>query len=229
MALLLYDLAGADERRRFSPYCWRIHLALKHKGLPFETRPWRFTEKEALARSGGTTVPVLVDGERWTSDSWQIAEALDAQYADRPALFDGAAGWQHARLTKHWVEGALFPLLLRMLAQDIHDRIHEKDKAYFRASREKRFGMTLEAYVAERDRAREQFRQALTPLRRVLAEQPFVCGKAPAFADYIAFGALQWARCVSPYPVLAEDDAVVPWRERMLDLYGGYARSFPAG
>lgn len=228
MALVLYDLAGADEGRRFSPYCWRIHLALKHKGLAFQTRPWRFTEKDVIAASGGKTVPVLeVDG-RMVSDSWTIAETLDAHYPDRP-LFAGPAGWQHARLAKHWVEATLHPLVTRMLAKYIHDRVAEKDKAYFRASREQRFGQTLEAFVADRDATREQFRSALTPLRRLLSEQPYVCGAEPGQADYIVFGAFQWARCASAYPVLTEQDEVSAWRERMLDLYGGYARGFPAG
>ncbi|MGO9618568.1 MAG: glutathione S-transferase N-terminal domain-containing protein, partial [Bryobacteraceae bacterium] len=33
MSLILYDLAGADPARRFSPYCWRVRLAIEHKGL----------------------------------------------------------------------------------------------------------------------------------------------------------------------------------------------------
>ena len=62
MTLRLYDLAGAQPERRFSPYCWRIRLALAHKNLPVETIPWRFTEKAEIAASGQTLVPVLVDG-----------------------------------------------------------------------------------------------------------------------------------------------------------------------
>lgn len=51
MAIQLYDLCGKDDRR-FSPYCWRTKLALKHKGLDFETVPWRMTEKDRIAFSG---------------------------------------------------------------------------------------------------------------------------------------------------------------------------------
>jgi glutathione S-transferase len=64
MGMQLYDLAGADLERRFSPYCWRIKLALMHKGLPFDTIPWRFTEKRAIAFSGQGRVPVLIDGDQ---------------------------------------------------------------------------------------------------------------------------------------------------------------------
>jgi glutathione S-transferase len=227
MGIVMYDLAGADEKRRFSPYCWRIHMALKHKGLPFEAKPWRFTEKDTIAFANSTTVPVIVDGDRNVADSWKIAEYLEERYPDRPLFGGGGKG--HARFIKHWVEGTLLPPLLRILVADIHKRIAPKDQEYFRTSREKRFGQTLEAYSAGRDQAREQIRQALTPLRRLLADQPFLDGGEPAFGDYMVFGAFQWARGTSPYFLLADDDPVAAWRERMLSLYDGYARSFPAG
>jgi hypothetical protein len=51
MSLILYDLAGADPARRFSPYCWRVRLAIEHKGLSVETIPWRFTDKDVIAFS----------------------------------------------------------------------------------------------------------------------------------------------------------------------------------
>ena len=48
MNIKMYDLAGADANRRFSTYCWRIRMALAHKGLEVETIPWRFTDKDAM-------------------------------------------------------------------------------------------------------------------------------------------------------------------------------------
>ena len=50
MTLRLYDLAEAQPERRFSPYCWRIRLALTHKNLPVETIPWREIK---VSRRGG--------------------------------------------------------------------------------------------------------------------------------------------------------------------------------
>ena len=44
----LYDLAGADPDLRFSPYCWRVKMAIAHKGLPCETIPWRFLDKPRI-------------------------------------------------------------------------------------------------------------------------------------------------------------------------------------
>jgi hypothetical protein len=89
MSLKLYDLAGAESERRFSPYCWRAKLALAHKGLATETIPWRFTDKDVIAFSEQGRVPVLVDGDRVVSDSWAIAIYLEETYSDRPSPFGG--------------------------------------------------------------------------------------------------------------------------------------------
>lgn len=226
--LRLYDLAAADPAIRFSPYCWRVHLALMHKGLPFETVPWRFRDRGTAGFAGATQVPVLIDGESVIPDSWRIAEYLDEHYPQRPALFDGEGGKQHARFVAHWIESVVHPLVPAMIALDVFKQLDDEDKAYYRASREKRYGTTLEAYVAGREQTRTVFAEALAPLRRVLNAQPFVCGAAPAFADYVVFGIFQWARSGSRFPVLLDGDPVATWRGRMLDLFGGYAARFPA-
>src|SRR5690348_6140950 len=85
MTLTLYDLAGAEADRRFSPFCWRTRMALAHKGLDVETVPWRFTEKDKLPQPNGGRVPVIVDGDRVVHDSSTIADYLDSRYPDRPA------------------------------------------------------------------------------------------------------------------------------------------------
>ena len=51
MTIQLYDLAGADENLRFSPFCWRARMALAHKGLAYETIPWRYSDKAKIIAS----------------------------------------------------------------------------------------------------------------------------------------------------------------------------------
>lgn len=222
--LKMYDLAAADAARRFSPYCWRVRLALAHKGLEVETIPWRFTEKEAIAPSGQGRVPVLVDGDKWVSDSWAIAEYLEDKYPDRPSLFGGAAGRALSRFYAGWADGVLNPSLVRFLVLDVWKQVDPKDKDYFRKTREERVGATLEAYVAERDKYLKGFRDSLLPLRLALKAQPFLGGDRPLQADYIVFGGFQWARRISDYELLAADDPVSAWRGRMLELFGGFAK-----
>jgi len=224
LAIKLYDLAAAEDDRRFSPYCWRAKMALRHKGLEFETIPWRFTDKDVIAFSGSSTVPVLVDGKNTVHDSWRIALYLEEAYPQRPGLFEGAQSRALTEFFGQWVFRAVGPALMKVIVLDLFARLHEKDKAYFRESREKRFGMTLEQYGADPTAALAAFRGALEPVRPVLVQHAFVSGKGPGYADYILFGAFQWARAMSPIRLLEPDDPVFAWRERILDLWGGYAR-----
>lgn len=223
MTIQLYDLATADPGLRFSPYCWRVKMALAHKGLTWQDVPWHFTEKDSLPQPNTGTVPVLVDGGRAVADSWYIAGYLDERYPDKP-LFAGDQAKAHALFIKFWVEKSVHPFVTRMGVGDFMACLHEKDKEYFRQSREKRFGMTIEQYMSTREQARDGFRLALEPLRAMLAEQPFLAGASPAYADYIVFGVLQWMRCGSAYPHLQPDDPVYEYRERLLDLFDGLGR-----
>ena len=111
--------------------------------------------------------------------------------------------------------------------RDILDVIDPEDRDYFRSSREARFGATLEAVQEGREQRVAAFRETLMPVRLVLRSQEWLGGAAPSYADFILFGTLQWPRCCSRFQVLADDDPVRAWQERMLDLYGGLGRSAP--
>jgi glutathione S-transferase len=224
LAITLYELAGAEEDRRFSPYCWRIVMALHHKGLDFEGVAWRFTEKDKIAFAGTDKVPVLVDGEAAIHDSPAIAAYLEKTYPGLPPLFGGPEAEALSRFYVDWADLVLQPALFRLVVADIPPLLAPIDVAYFRASREKRIGKSLEEFCADREPKIEALRQTLAPLRRTLAHQPFLAGSQAAWADYVVFGAFQWARCISPIKLLAEDDPVYRWRETMLDLFGGLAR-----
>ena len=225
MTIQLWDLAGAEDDCRFSPHCWRVKMALRHKELAARETPWRFTEKEVIAFSGQKSVPVLVDRGRSVSDSWQIALYLEETYPDRPRLFGaGDDARALALFVKHWSERNIHPAVLRAIVLDLFNALHEKDKRYFKESREKRFGKTLEEVGADRAGALAALEAALEPVRALLAEHSFLGGGAPRFTDFILFGPFQWARAVSPVQLLKAGDPVFAWRERMLDLFGGYAR-----
>lgn len=225
MSLVLWELAGADQSRRFSPFCWRVRLALRHKGLDFETKPWRFVEKDAIAFSGQGKVPVLQDGDKTICDSWAIAEYLDQAYPDRPSVLGQGALLGLNRFATTWSEQVLLPLMFQMLVADIHAHVDDVDKDYFRATREKRLGRTLEEAAASRDPLRPQLDKALIPLRTTLQGQPFMGGDAPTWADMAVFGGFQWARSISSYALLDRGDPIWAWRERMSDAYDGEGRS----
>lgn len=228
MAIILYELAGADPAVRFSPYCWRTRMALAHKGLEVESVPWRFSDKATIAFTDQGRVPVIRDGDRIVFDSWAIAEYLEAAYPGAPSLLGGAGGHGMARFVNSWADHVLVAGIARLVLADIHSVLAPQDKDYFRTSREARFGQSLEAVQADRDSAVAGFRQSLAPIRVTLGAQPFLGGAAPNYADYIVLGTFQWPRIVSAFQLLAADDPIYAWRERMLDLFGGLARNAPA-
>ena len=149
MTRQVYDLCGANDIR-FSPYCWRTRMALAHKRLDAEFVAWHFTEQERLQFSGSRTVPVLVDGDEVISDSWRIAHYLETTYVEVPSLFGGESGAELTGFTNAWADAVLVPAVARCVIGDILGRIEPKDQAYFRASREERFGLSLEQMTERR-------------------------------------------------------------------------------
>ncbi|MDW9580200.1 glutathione S-transferase family protein [Sinorhizobium meliloti] len=228
MTRKLYALSGTDTSRPFSPHVWKTKLSLAHKGLTFDIAPVGFTEIPRLEQGATKIVPLLRDGEKLVSDSFDIALYLEEAYPDRPPLLSGEGGKAVARFVEGWSQTTLHPAIGRIAIMDIHDSLDPIDRAYFRASREERFGRPLEA-VAEAGRGDlETFSAKLEPIRHMLKFQPFLGGDRPLFADYIVFGALQWARIVSPHRLLAAGDVVTDWFERCLDLHDGLGRSVTA-
>lgn len=220
----LFDLAGADPALRFSPYCWRSKFALAHKGLAVDAQPWRFTEADRIAFSGQARVPVLQDGNTVVSDSWSIAVYLDRAYPDAP-LFGGPHGQAHARFINAWADAVLVPGIATLIVRDLLDVVAEKDRAYFRSSREARFGRSLEDVQAGRETRVADFRATLTPLRVALQGRPWLGGAEPSYADHIVAGTLMWPRCVSSFATIAPDGPISEWFDRVLDLYDGFGRA----
>ena len=98
-------------------------------------------------------------------------------------MFGGGTGRNLTRFYSTFADsliGAISPFV----ALDILHHVDEKDRGYFRASREKRVGMTLEVFVANRESKLTAFRASLAPLRNALKSQPFFGGLHPLYADY---------------------------------------------
>lgn len=228
MTRSLYTLCGANPAQRFSPHCWKIVMALSHKGLDFAERPTPFTEIRSIEEGFSPTIPVLNDDGRLVRDSFDIALYLEDTYPDRPTLFAGAGGKALSRMIEGYVQTILQAALVKIIVKDIHDCLAPADQAYFRTTREQRLGRTLEEIEADHAGELAAFQPRLEPIRHMLKFQPFIGGEGPLFADYILFGALQWARVASPKRLLAADDPVRDWFERCLDLHDGQARKVQA-
>ena len=224
--IVLYELGGKNERR-YSLFSWRTRMALRHKGLEFESVPVCMSDKAAIAFSGGKTVPVIKDGDTVVRDSWKIAEHLESRYPSAPSLFGGQIGHGVTQAFNTWTDRVLVPAMLPVIVADIHERVDPRDDAYFRQMMEKIVRATLEEARAQREAALGRLGRAIEPLQATFKRQAFMAGAAPAYADYILLSVFQWARVMSPHELLAPEDPLCQWRERMLDLHGGFARNVP--
>lgn len=227
MALTFYERVGFEGRRP-SPFSWRIRYALAHKGIDFDVHPVRFADVETIRRlSGQRLTPIINDDGRVTHETWDISSYLEERFPDRPSLFGGATGKGMARLINIWSDTQLAPPLRRVIYADFPTILDPVDRAYFRTTRERDLGMTLEEACAEPETKLSAFQAACVPIERTIARQPYICGSAPAYADYIVFSVFQMARLGCPKEVVTKGSALEEWRSRMIALYDGLGDRFP--
>lgn len=201
-------------------------MALAHKGVSYHTRATAFTAIAEIPGSQQKTLPTIQDGDKLIADSLAIACYLEEKY-DGPSLFAGSGGIAGARFFQNWIGTIITPQMARLLLVDIYNHVLPEDQAYFRTSREQRFGMSLEDAVADRKERRAGLREALLAARLLLRKQTFLGGEQPLHLDYQLFGVLQWARVISDFRVLDDDDPVLAWFRRCLDLHDGLGRTAP--
>jgi len=106
---------------------------------------------------------------------------------------------------------------------DLFAHIDAKDRSYFRSS--PRGALRHDAGDVLR-RSRCQARSVPPKPDAATGDaqaQPYLGGDAPDYADYIVFGGFQWARCISELQLLATDDPIAAWRQRLLDAFDGLA------
>lgn len=228
-AAKLYDLCGRDDRR-FSPYCWRTRLAFAHKNLALNCQPTAFTEIAAIGtpdtgHSNGFSLPTIVVDGQYICDSAVIAQWLENSHPNAPALFGHESTTNLTECLQHWVDTTIHPQIAQLLVCDIAANLQQRDLDYFRRSREDRFGDRLEVVQRRARESVDTFRNSLQPLRLTISKTAFLGGSSPIYADYIVFGALQWARLMSDYPLLADNDPLTDWRNRVAQLYNSLGDS----
>ncbi|MCY4035699.1 MAG: glutathione S-transferase N-terminal domain-containing protein [Hyphomicrobiales bacterium] len=222
----LYDLVGRDGLH-FSPFGWRARMALAHKGVTAQIVPVRFGEIADIPHTGEPwkSVPILEHDGKMIFDSWHIATYLEENFSDGESLFGGERGVAFNGFFKNWVELSVHRLFAPALMREVLDCIDNRDTEYFRTSREKRFGKTLEELASNADAGIQAARDALMPASKALERAKFFGGETPVFSDYILFASLQWARLVSNKDVIGADEPLQAWMDRCLNLFSSMAKS----
>ena len=108
------------------PGCWGPMITPAFQGGHEVTQP------VAIAGPRSAAAPVLVDGDTWVSDSWVIAEYLEAAYPDRPSIFGSRQTQGVARFIDRWTDAVLVPAAARVVLTDMPDLLGEADRDYWR-------------------------------------------------------------------------------------------------
>ena len=223
MALVLYDLCGADAAVRFSPPCWMAKFALLHKDIAFETAPLRFSEKENYPDPEYGLLPVLEDNGELVRDSEAIAAHLDAKYPEKPLFAnDGERAAYH--FYRAFAGAHVFPALAPLMFFRVAGVLGPEDAQFFRHKREERLGKSLET-AANDESLRPRLESALAVLSVPLERFPFFGGEAPNQSDYLIGGVFMWQRSVTAETFYTPPTALSDWFERILDLFDGYGRN----
>ncbi len=225
MTLKLYDLCTKDPDVRLSPFCWLAKFALLHKGLDFETVPVGFADKSAYPDPNYKYVPSLDDGGALIHDSAKIVDHLEAKHPAPPLFASDGERAAHAFYAA-FISAHLFPALAPLMFKRVHATVDGADADYFRKTREERFGATLEE-LASRPELPVAVEKALSILAAPLEAFPFYGGRQANLTDYWVASIFMWRRSVTSESLYERPEAMAAWFERMLDLFGAYARSAP--
>ncbi|MDG2267952.1 MAG: glutathione S-transferase N-terminal domain-containing protein [Alphaproteobacteria bacterium] len=223
--MILYELDAINEQY-FSPYCWRILMSLNHKDLYKGVKriQVKFSDKSLISHKGFNTVPVLEDDDNWTGGSLKIAEYLEKTYPNQPSLFRGAENMNLTSIINQMLDTKIIGILARIIVGDVYKVLQPEDKIYFRETREKILNKTIEEVDLESSKYIPILQKELNPFRKVIRNNNFFTGSKPMYCDYILFGFFMWARNTSPKQLLEKNDVLWHWRERMLNLFDGFAR-----
>jgi glutathione S-transferase len=223
--LTLYELANADGECT-SPFVWRIKFALQAKAISALSVQVGYLEIPEIgagtdAARSMKTVPAVEHEGRFLSESWAIAEWLDEKFSGDPRLFSSPGELAIVKFFDKWFGTAIMPPAFRSCVLDIFERVRAEDQAYFRDSREKLFGRTLEEVAADAEADIAGMREALLPMRLALRKSEYLGGACPNFADYIAWDTFIAFGLVARRPLLAGDDPLRDWVKRGVALAPG--------
>jgi len=223
--MIFYEL-DAKNKQYFSPYSWRILMALNHKNLINKVKriPVKFSDKSIISHQGFNKVPVLEDNGTWIGESLEIAKYLEFSYPDDPTLFGNKENIHLTSLINLMLDPKILGILARIIVADVYEVIQPDDKIYFKETREKLLNNTIEEIEKNSKKFIPIFQKELNPFRKILGTNNYFTGSKPMYCDYILFGFFMWARNTSKKQLLEKNDALWHWRDRMLNLYDGFAR-----
>ncbi|KAI1761258.1 putative glutathione S-transferase [Hypoxylon sp. FL1150] len=213
---------------------WKTRLALNFKGLPYKTEWVEYPDikgrfQDHLPPAELYTIPAIIlpDGT-WVMDSFKIADVLEEKYPEPSLRLDSP----YLPRVRESMAKASSPLTAIFKPNVCKLLLNEPSAVYFRRTRERDEGMTLEQLAAEKGgavawEAAKPHLHRITELLKENSEGPFFEGKTVGFVDFVwagflifysRFGESVWADLLDASGDadvhLKFLEAVKPWSER---------------
>ena len=148
----------------------------------------------------------------------------DRTYPDKPSLFGGKENMALTSIINHMLDTKILGILARIIVSDVYKVLQPDDKGFFRETREKMLNKKIEEIEIESEKYIPILQKELNPFRKILKDNDFFSGNKPMYCDYLLFGFFMWARNTSPKQLLDKNDVLWSWRQRMLNLFDGFAK-----
>lgn len=137
------------------------------------------------------TVPVLVDGQDYIVDSWEIAQYLEKKVPS-PTIFPN--GFDANEKFHEYYKAELQPVVLKWIIPFIPPMLDDRGAEYFIRTREQRFGCSLTEYSKGSDDSEHLpvLRGKMTPVFHALrASGSYIMGEF-GYADCLVLAVCQF-------------------------------------
>ncbi len=234
-----------------SHYSEKVRLLLDYKGLAYrkiEITPG-IGQVDLFRLSGQRQVPVLKDGNRYISDSTEIAKYLDLEYPDRPLIPKDSKQRGLCLMMEEWADESIGiksrKALFSAISQDQNFRkslLPSSTPDIFKTLVQgvpndllKVLGVGVGYTPDVVHSAMTDLKQDLEALTLILAESPYLVGDEPTLADFAVAGLSILLKFPDgPYldlpvnlrgkgvPELADNPLYEPfftWRDRLYSQY----------
>jgi len=196
--IILYDTPSKDNVC-WSPNTWKARLALAYKAAPFATEWVQYPDIKPTFPHLSTpekpvvTLPIIkTEKGALVTDSWDIAEYLEAHFPGERPLFKG--GKEPHYFFQKYVETVVLSSLKYILLPKTPDILAPVSAEYFRRTRREWYGVSLEEWAAQDQKPYfEDLRKALTPIHLTLEKtKKFLGGEEITYSDIILFSIYLW-------------------------------------
>ncbi|KAI0356413.1 hypothetical protein OH77DRAFT_1401026 [Trametes cingulata] len=216
--IIFYDIPGKDvSLKGWSPNTWKTRYTLNVKGIPYKTVWVEYPDIEAVLRKVGAlptehkadgsplyTLPAIYDPNTKTAlaDSAAIVRYLEKTYPDTPRLIPAGTDALHAAFNQAF-KSVLGEDLHHVMVAAVANKLPPRSEAYFRATREVRFGAKLDELAPpgpKREKYWSGVQKAFHTYTQWLeadgTDKLFFTGDKIAYADITVAGYLVWLRVI---------------------------------